>query len=343
LNWSAPAGDAAAADLEDFITRNLGTMVSPMVMYDVVSETPEIVVNDIEDEVYGEATGRWGGLWFNDSDVGSSSAEASSVSYSRVEFAEVGVYALDDELDSDNVRNENALRIVGSLFANNLVGISIDGMSPLVARSTITRSTPSESFDNRNFGGNNPLTNPCGLTATRRFPIGRSGTGVYITSRTQSFSVDVSPLFWGNVISRNVGNGVQIQQPGVGVSFGSPSLNNQPRPLFGRTVPPLVTAHEYSNFGYNSIFGNGTGGISEETYQNFVYNVEETPPDFGEADPNHDADLSAELNYWGDADDIAFEQDIRDGKDLANQGEVITDPFLAVQPSEVKDSTELYE
>ncbi|MCA9429389.1 MAG: hypothetical protein KC940_02660, partial [Candidatus Omnitrophica bacterium] len=71
--------------------------------------------------------------------------------------------------------------------------------------------------------------------------------------------------------------------------------------------------------------------------------VEETPPDFGEADPNHDADLSAELNYWGDADDIAFEQDIRDGKDLANQGEVITDPFLAVQPSEVKDSTELYE
>ncbi|MCA9425438.1 MAG: hypothetical protein KC994_10220, partial [Candidatus Omnitrophica bacterium] len=343
LNWSAPAGDAAAADLEDFITRNLGTMVSPMVMYDAVASTGEQAVNDIEDEVYGEATGRWGGLWFNNPDVGSSSAEASSVSYSRVEFAEVGVYALDDELDSDNVRDENALRIVGSLFANNLVGISIDGMSPLVARSTITRSTPSESFDNRNFGGNNPLTNPCGLTATRRFPIGRSGTGVYITSRTQSFSVDVSPLFWGNVISRNVGNGVQIQQPGVGVSFGSPSLNNQPRPLFGRTVPPLVTAHEYSNFGYNSIFDNGTGGISEETYQNFVYNVEETPPDFGEADPNHDADLSAELNYWGDADDIAFEQDIRDGKDLANQGEVITDPFLAVQPSEVKDSTELYE
>ncbi len=343
LNWSAPAGDAAAAEFEDFATRNLGSILTPQLMFNVVAATPEAVVNDIEDEVYGEGTGRWGGIYFNEPDVGSSSAEASSVSYSQVEYAEVGVYALDTELSSDNIRNENALRIVGSHFTHNLIGLSIDGMSPLIARNTISKSTPDSSFDARNFGGNTPISNPCGLAASRRFAIGSSGTGVYITARRGSFAVDVSPLFWGNTITRNVGNGVQVQQPGVGVSFGSPTINNQPRPLFGRTSPPIATAHEYSNFGFNSIFANGTGGITEETYQNFVYNIEETPPDFGDADPNQDGDLSAEMNYWGNSDEVSFEDDIRDGKDLANQGEVYTVPHLFIRPSEVEGSTELYD
>lgn len=343
LNWTAPGGDAAAAAFQNFVTRNVGTQLSPLALFDAVSPDPEVVVNDMEEEVYGPGTGRWGGVYFNDPDVGSSSAEASSVSYSRVEFAEVGVYAQDTELNSNNIRNENALRIVGTLFTHNLIGISIDGMSPLVARSTITRSTPSEDFDARNFNGNTPRNTPCGLAPNARFPIGQSGTGVYITARRGNFQVDVSPLFWGNTVVGNVGNGVQVQQPGVGVTFGSPNLNNQPRPLFGRADPPVETAHEYSNVGYNSFFGNGTGGASTETFQNFVYNVEEVPADFGEADPNHDQDLSAELNYWGNSLLGALESDVRDGKDLANLGEVITRSYLFAFPSSVEGSTELYE
>lgn len=343
LNWTAPGGDAAAAAFQNFVTRNVGTQLSPLALFDAVSPDPEVVVNDMEEEVYGPGTGRWGGVYFNNPDVGSSSAEASSVSYSRVEFAEVGVYAQDTELNSNNIRNENALRIVGTLFTHNLIGISIDGMSPLVARSTITRSTPSEDFDERSFGGNTPLRSPCSLASNSRFPIGQSGTGVYITARRGNFQVDVSPLFWGNTVVGNVGNGVQIQQPGVGVPFGNPTTDNQPRPLFGRADPPVETAHEYSNVGYNSFFGNGTGGASTETFQNFVYNVEEVPADFGEADPNHDEDLSAEMNYWGNSLLGALESDVRDGKDLANLGEVITRSYLFAFPSSVEGSTELYE
>ena len=132
LGWTAPAGNKAAEDFEEFCTRWLPD--SGMTMFDAVHSTGsltldpdliagdpssayledytaykaqekarlDLVLNEIEDGTYGlPGTGRWGGLYFSNPDIGSSSAQASSIEYSRIELAEVGVYCQDTELFDD--------------------------------------------------------------------------------------------------------------------------------------------------------------------------------------------------------------------------------------------------
>jgi hypothetical protein len=300
-----------------------------------------LVLNEIEDGVYGlPGTGRWGGIYFSNSDIGSSSAQASSIEYSRIELAEVGVYCQTKGLMEGPVYDENALRIIRNVFQGNLIGISIDGFSPVVAYNTIRDCTFEDSFDDRNFNGSSAWLSACDLDRTTdRFPIGNSGTGVYITKREAFSDNVVEPLFFVNSIYDNLGNGVQIQQPGVGGFVGQVDPNNRPKPLFGGG--DYVVAHEIPNLGKNNFFNNG-GALEDLRYQNFVYNVEESPSDFGEANPDHEADIVADLNYWGSDREVTLELDIRDGKDLANLGEVVTSNFIQSVYSSVEKSTELY-
>jgi len=117
-----------------------------------------------------------------------------------------------------------------------------------------------------------------------------------------------------------------------------PNNNNRPKPLFGGDY---VVAHEFANLGKNSIYGNG-GTLTDLRYQNFVYNILELPADFGDANPAHPADMVADLNYWGSDRRSTLELDIRDGKDTAELGEVVTSNFINFVISSVEDSTELY-
>ena len=236
------------------------------------------------------------------------------------------------------------LRIIRNVFQGNLMGISIDGFSPVVAYNTIRDCTFEDSFDDRDLFWSRLWDSACESFPDRRTLPDREQRhgGFHYQARGCSAAEDVKPrgpLFFCNSIYDNLGNGVHVQQPGVGVDFGVPNDGNRPKALFGGGE--YVLAHEIPNLGKNNIFNNG-GALEDLRYQNFVYNVEETPADFGEANPDHEADIVADLNYWGSDRASTIELDIRDGKDIAGMGEVVTSNFISSVYSSVEKSTELY-
>jgi hypothetical protein len=291
----------------------------------------------------GEYSGRWSGLIFHDSNVGVDANSASSVQHSRIEFAQVALYAQDDIMDRNAIRDEDALRIISNRINYNLIGISLDGYSPVVANNIIQFTTSDLTFDNLNFGGGTPRTTACSLPAGTRFQMGHTGPGIFICKRKLSTLVAVDPLFYKNTISDNPMAGLWVQQPGVGVSYGTASSYNRPKPLFGRYLPPIETAHEFSNIGKNWFGRNGTSDIPF----NIVYNVQESPADQGVASLNHAADMPAFANYWETTSYLELLGTLRDGRLISTLGEVVLegpdDIIMMGLPSEVEDSTLLYE
>ncbi|NUN98186.1 MAG: hypothetical protein HUU16_18645, partial [Candidatus Omnitrophica bacterium] len=295
-----------------------------------VDADPGVVEGQIAVDFFGNRTGRWGGIYFSDSDVGGSSATASRIQFARVEFAEVGIYAQDRTLDRNLVRDENALRIVSSILERNLIGLSIDGFSPVVANNIIRYSKRDPSFDARSFNNTTPRTTACNLTSAQRFPVGASGAGVFVTKRRSSSSVATDPLFFQNQITDNELVGAQVQQNGVAVSYGTPTTFNRPKPRFGRAVAPIDSAHEFQNVGQNQFTNNGPSMLAA---LNVIYNVRESPADNGVGSLDHPADMPAQNNDWGTPDPNEINQSIRDGLDEFNDlGEVIFGPFLTPAP-----------
>lgn len=327
LNWAAPPADDAALEFQ----------AHAQARFNGIPADPDALAAQINSTL--PRTGRWAGLLFNDPDVGSGASTASEIRYSRIEFAEVGIYVQDRQGNQTNVRDENAVRIIGNEIERNLIGISIDACSPLVASNRIRFSDQDiVAFDGRNFGGNTPRSTACGLSASQRFPVGSSGVGVYITKRKLS-SVPTDPLFTLNTITGNQRSGLEVQQPGVpnlqGTVFGTASSLNRPKPLFGRIVQPIAQAHEYFDSGLNVFLDNGSFEIE--------YYLRETVNDFGAANLTDISDMAAQSNIWGTADLDAIGARIRDGKDIGDLGEVILTSPIALRPSSVEDSVRLYE
>jgi len=343
LAWTAPGGDVAAIAFEAFAGAVFGAIPA-----DADAAIDVIDNNLIFDEAtrmflgVGENSGRWAGIYFHNSDPGTGPTSASNVQHSRIEFAEVGIYAQDDEFDQSNIRNENALRVLDNTIERCFIGLSLDGYSPVVATNDIRNTAINVPFGNRNFGGATPHSAPCSLNTSQRFPIGETGVGVYITKRRLSSQIQVDPLFFNNRITGNAQAGVWIQQPGVSTSFGTASVFNQPKPLFGRLQAPVETAHEFSNSGQNGFASNGFAGDP----RNFVYNVREVPNDNGDASFTDPSDMGASGNGWEDPDTQDILASISDGRGLigsSDRGEIIIETFQGFNPSSVEGSTELYE
>jgi hypothetical protein len=374
LGWSVPAEDGAALGFQAFANRlapfsgqsifdtvhdsTSGCLLvscvnppptDPPVFYqDIVDRRIRTVNDEIAMNWYGTGVGRWGGIWFGDSEIGNGPDTASSIQHSVVEFAEAGVYDMDDVLSTSSPRDEDHLRIVNNEFYGNLIGISIDGPSPLVARNSIRYCAVEAAFDNRIFGGSNgatPFVNPCTLNRlTRRFVVGDSGTGVFITKRDpgplSSNPTQTEPLFYSNRISDNAKAGVIVQQPGLEGFPGTSTDSRVPKPLFGSVKIPAKTAHEFTNSGRNNFFNNGIPGLRK----NFIYRVEEFPNDAGVASIDHERDIEAQFCYWGEQTTAGILSTLIDGRGTGSTdyGEVVVENAVATELTSVEGSTDLY-